>query len=151
MIYTSCDNEEPEIQAKANICLMAIDDAVCDDELDDYDILNNEYEGLLVDFEKLLHKCTKYRKIIDKLTLDLENTKNDCSEVSDLNLEYKSELNDDRTKIKSLRLELENKDKALNKCINENDTLKLSNNKQLKHCSHDCSKHDSRQYRKKHA
>ena len=39
MFYTSCDGEELEIQAKANICLMAIDDEVCDDELDDYDIL----------------------------------------------------------------------------------------------------------------
>ena len=43
MFYISCDNEESEIQAKANIFLMAIDD-----ELDDYDILNNKYEGLLV-------------------------------------------------------------------------------------------------------
>ena len=99
-------DEEPDIQAKANICLMAIDDEVCDDELDDYDIFNNEYEGLLVDFEKLLHKCTKYRKIINTLTLD-------CNEVSDLNLEYKSELNDARIEIETLRLELENKDKAL--------------------------------------
>ena len=112
---------------------MAIDDKVCDNKLDDYDILSNEYKGLLVDFEKLLHKCTKYRKIIDKLTLDLEKTKNDCNEVSYLNLEYKSELNIARTEIETLRLELENKDKALNECMNENATLKLSNNKQLKH------------------
>ena len=68
----------------------------------------------LVDFKKLLHKCTKYRKIIDKLTINLENTKNDCIEVSDLNLEYKSKLNDARIEIETLRLELENKDKALN-------------------------------------
>ena len=39
MFYTSCDDEEPKIQAKANIFLMAIDDEVCDDKLDDYDIL----------------------------------------------------------------------------------------------------------------
>ena len=117
MFYTSCDDEEPEIQAKAKICLMKIDDEICNDELDDYDILNNKYEGLLVDFEKLLHKCIKYRKIIDKLTLDLEKTKNDCNEVSDLNLEYKSELNDARTKIETLRLEIENKDKTLNECM----------------------------------
>ena len=151
MLYTSCDDEEPKIQAKANICLMAIDNEVCNDELDDYDILNNEYEGLLKDFEKLLQKCTKHRKTIDALTLELENIKHDYVKVSDLNLEYKSELNDARTEIETLRLELENKDKALNECMIENATLKLSNNKQLKHCSHDCSKHDNRQYRKKHA
>ena len=69
MFYTSCEDEESKIQPKANLCFMVVDDEVCDDELDDYDILNNEYQGLLVDFEKLLHKCTKYRKIIDKLTL----------------------------------------------------------------------------------
>ena len=48
--YTSCDDEEPKIQAKANLCLMAIDDEVCNDELDDYDDLQNEYESLLKDF-----------------------------------------------------------------------------------------------------
>ena len=42
IFYTSYEDEEPEIQAKANLCLMAIDDEVCNDELDDYDILNNE-------------------------------------------------------------------------------------------------------------
>ena len=72
IFYTSCEDEEPEIQAKANFCLMAIDDEVCNDELDDYDILNNEYEGLLVDFEKLLHKCTKHKKQLLHLLLNLK-------------------------------------------------------------------------------
>ena len=44
MFFTSYEDEEWEIQAKANLCLMAIDDEVCNDELDDYDILNNEYK-----------------------------------------------------------------------------------------------------------
>ena len=62
IFYTSYKDEEPKIQANANLCLMAIDDEVCNDELDDYDILNNEYEGLLVDFEKLLHNVLSIEK-----------------------------------------------------------------------------------------
>ena len=53
-------------------------------------------------------------------------------------------------KNETLKLGLENKDKALNECINENVTLKLSENEKLKHCNHDCSKHDNKQYKKKH-
>ena len=52
---------------------MVIDDMVCDNEHDDYDILNNKYKGLLVDFEKLLHKYIKHRKIIIALTFELDN------------------------------------------------------------------------------
>ena len=99
----------------------------------------------------MLHKCTNYRKIISALTLELENTKHDYDEVSEKNIEYQSELNDARTEIETLKLELENKEKALNKCMNENATLKLSIDEKLKHCNHDCLKHDNRQYRKKHA
>ena len=68
-----------------------------------------------------------------------------------LNIEYQFELNDARTEIETLKLELENKEKALNKCMNENATLKLSIDEKLKHCNHDCLKHDNRQYRKKYA
>ena len=50
-----------------------------------------------------------------------------------------------------LKLELESKSKTLNKCMNENATLKLSIDEKLKHCNHNCLKHDNRQYRKKHA
>ena len=42
IFYTSYEDEKPKIHDKANLCLMAIDDEVCNDELDDYDILNNE-------------------------------------------------------------------------------------------------------------
>ena len=45
MFYTFCDDEEPKFQAKDNLCFMAIDNEVCDDELDDYDDLQNEYEA----------------------------------------------------------------------------------------------------------
>ena len=151
---SSSSDEELEIKAKANLCLMAIDSEVCDDELDDldnFDDLQNEYEGLLKDYEKLLHKCTKYRKTIFALTHDLEKAKHVYDEVSKNNIECQSELNNARTEIETLKLELENKDKALNECMNENIALKLSNNENLKHCDHDCLKHDNRQYKKKHA
>ena len=42
IFYTFYEYEKPKIQAKANLCLMTIDNEVCNDELDDYDILNNE-------------------------------------------------------------------------------------------------------------
>ena len=54
---------------------MAKDDEVCNDELDDYDNLQNEYECLFNDFEKLRHRCKYFKKIIATLTLDLENAK----------------------------------------------------------------------------
>ena len=60
-------------------------------------------------------------------------------------------MNNARTEIETLKLELDNKDKALNECMNENATLKLSIDKKLKHCNHDWLKHDNRQYKKKHA
>ena len=40
-------DEEYEVEVKANLCLMENDDEVCDDELDDYDTLQNEYECLI--------------------------------------------------------------------------------------------------------
>ena len=49
-----------------------------------------------------------------------------------------------------LKLELESKSKTLNKCMNENVALKLSIDEKLKHCNHDCLKHDNR-HRKKYA
>ena len=49
---SSSSDEESEIRAKANLCLMAIDNEICNDELDDFDDIQNEYEGLLKDYEK---------------------------------------------------------------------------------------------------
>ena len=43
------------MEIKANLCLMAKDDEICLDELDDFDILQNEYEFFFNDFEKLKH------------------------------------------------------------------------------------------------
>ena len=68
MVATWSDNDpslsdgEPKMEVKANLCLMAKDDKVCLDELDDFDTLQNEYECLFNDFEKLRHKCKDYKK-----------------------------------------------------------------------------------------
>ena len=40
----SSSDGKPKMEAKANLCLMVIDDEVCLDELDDFDNLQNEYE-----------------------------------------------------------------------------------------------------------
>ena len=49
---------------------------------------------------------------------------------------------------KALRLELEEKCKALNECLNENVALKVSMNEKKKHINH---VHGNRNSRKKHA
>ena len=71
----SSSNGESEMEVKANLCLVAIDDEVCLDELDDFDNLQNEYKCLFKDFENLRHICKDYKKIITTLTLDIENAK----------------------------------------------------------------------------
>ena len=71
----SSSDSESNMEIKENLCLMAIDDEECLDELDDFDKLQNDYEYLLNDFEKLKHRCKDYKKIITTLTLDIENAK----------------------------------------------------------------------------
>ena len=56
-----------------------------------------------------------------------------------------------KSKNEALRLELESKDKVLSECMNENAALKLSIDEKSKYCSHDYSRNENRQYRKKHA
>ena len=68
---------DSNMEIKANLCLMAIEDEVCIDDLDGFDKLQNEYECLFNDFEKLRHRCKDYKKIIITLTLDIEKTKLD--------------------------------------------------------------------------
>ena len=59
----SSSESEPEMDIKANLCLIAIDDdEVCIDDLDDFDRLQNEYECLFNDFEKLRHRYKDYKK-----------------------------------------------------------------------------------------
>ena len=53
-----------------------------------------------------------------------------------------------KSKNKALRLELEEKRKALNECLNENVALKVSMNEKKKHINH---MHGNRYSRKKHA
>ena len=52
---------ESKLETRVDPCLMANDDELCDDELDDYATLQNKYECLFNDFEKLRHRC-KARK-----------------------------------------------------------------------------------------
>ena len=52
---SSTSNGELKLEVKANLCLMANGDEVYADQLDDYDTLQNEYECLFNDFEKLRH------------------------------------------------------------------------------------------------
>ena len=95
-------------EIKAKLCLMAKDDEVCLDELDDFDILQNGYEYLLNDFEKLKHRCKDYKKIIATLTFDLENAKHEYDVVIDNKNKLEKSFDDLKFENKVLRLELEN-------------------------------------------
>ena len=79
----SSSESESDMEIKANLCLMAIEDEVCINDLDEFDKLQNEYECLFNDFEKLRHRCKDYKKIITTLTLDIEKTKHDYDVVID--------------------------------------------------------------------
>ena len=79
----SSSDSESKMEIKANFCLMEKDDEVCLDELDDIDTLQNEYECLFNDFQKLRHGCKDYKKIIATSTLDLENAKHEYDVVID--------------------------------------------------------------------
>ena len=84
---------ELEMDIKANLCLMAIDDdKVCIDDFDDFDKLQNEYEYIFNDFEKLRHRCKDYKKIIATLTLDVENAKHDYDVVVNIKINLKNAL-----------------------------------------------------------
>ena len=96
-IDPSSSESEPKMKIKANLCLMAIDDEVCIDDFDDFDKLQNEYECLFNDFEKLRQWCKDYKKVIATLTHDVENAKHDCDVVID----SKNELEKCFAKLKS--------------------------------------------------
>ena len=128
---------------------MAIDDdEVCIDDLDDFDKLQNEYECFFNDFEKLRHRCKDYKKIIATLTLDVENAKHDHDVVVDSKDKFEKCFVNLKSENETLRLELEEKHKALEKSLNENDALKLTINEKEKHTNH---MHANRPPRKKHA
>ena len=101
---------------------MAIDDEVC---LDDFDKLQNEYECLFDDFKKLWHKCKDYKKIITTLTLDVENAKHEYDVVIDNKNELEKYIDVMKSENEALKLELEEKCKALDNCLNENAIIKV--------------------------
>ena len=100
------------------------------------------------DFEKFRHRCKDYKKIIATLTLDVENAKHDYDVVIDSKNELETCFTDLKSENEALRLELEEKHKALEKNLNENATLKLTIDEKRKHTYH---KHANRPPRKKHA
>ena len=102
---------------------MAIDDEICLDDFDDFDKLQNEYECLFDDFEKLRHR--DYKKIITTLTLDMENAKHKYDVVIDSKKELEKYLDALNSENEALKLELKEKCKALDICLDENVTLKF--------------------------
>ena len=104
----SSDNE-PKMEIKANLCLMAKDNKVSLDDIDDFDTLQNEYECLFRDFEKLRHMCKDYKKIIITLTLDVESAKHEYDIVVDNKNELEKYFDNLKSENEALRLELENK------------------------------------------
>ena len=100
------------------------------------------------DFEKLRHRCKDYKKIITTLTLDIEKTKLDYDVVMNNKNELEKCFDNLKSENKALRLKLEEKNKALRNCLNENTALKISKNRSEKHVNH---MNANRSLRKKHA
>ena len=94
-------------------------------ELDDFDNLQNECECLFKDFEKHRHRCKDYKKIIITLTLYVENAKHEYNVVVDTKDELEKCFDDLKSENETLKLELENKCKALDESLNENVALKV--------------------------
>ena len=88
------------------------------------------------DFEKLRHRCKDYKKIITTLTLNVENAKHDYDVVIDNKNELDKCFNNLKSENGVLRLELEEKSKALGNYLNENTALKISKNRIEKHINH---------------
>ena len=86
--------------------------------------LQNEYECLFNDFEKLRHRCKDYKKIIITLTFNVENVKQ-YDVVIDSKNELEKYLDAMKSENETLKLELEEKCKALDICLNENAALKV--------------------------
>ena len=116
--------------------------------LDDFDKLQNEYECMFDDFKKLRHRCKDYKKMITTLTFDVENTKHEYDVVIDSKNEFEKYLDVMKFENEALKLELEEKCKALDNCLNENATLKVFTINKEKHTNH---VHTNRHFRKKHA
>ena len=68
----------------------------------------------------MLHTCTKYRKTITSLNLELENAKKDYEVVIESKNKLQIDLDIEKYVNEVLKLELENKNRALKECMNEN-------------------------------
>ena len=73
--------------------------------------------------------CKELKKTITSLNLELDNAKNEYEIVIGNRNDLKDTYKNAKFEIEALRLELENKDKALLVSMNENFVLKLSINK----------------------
>ena len=80
----------------------------------------------------LRHRCKDYKKIIATLALDIENAKHDYNVVVDSKNEVEKCFANLKSENKALRLELEEKHKALEKNLDENAALKLTINEKKK-------------------
>ena len=141
--------DEWMIEAKANFCLTCLmekDDKVCN--IDDFDTLQYEYDYLFIDFEKLMSKYKELKKTITYLNLELDDAKNEYEIVIGKRNDLENAYKNAKFEIEALRLELENKDKALLVSMNENSSLKLCINEKTMQCSNKHSKSKNRQYRK---
>ena len=78
----------------------------------------------------------------------MENAKHEYDVVIDSKNELEKYLDAMKSKNEAPKLELEEKCKALDICLNENATLKVSTNKKEKHTNH---MYANRQFRKKNA
>ena len=122
----SSSDEESKINIKTNLCLMEKEDEVCDDDLNDYDDIQHDYDYLFNDFEKLIEKCNVYRKTIASINLELEHAKKDYEIIIDDKKNLQINIDNEKSKNEVLKLELDNKNEDLIKCMNENSALKLS-------------------------
>ena len=78
----------------------------------------------------------------------MENTKHEYDVVIDSKNELKKYLDVMKFENENLKLELEEKCKALNSCLNENTAINVSTINKKKHTNH---VHDNRHFKKKHA
>ena len=102
---SSFENES-DMEIKANLYLIAIEDEVCIDDFDEFDKLQNEYECLFNDFEKIMHRCKYYKKIITALIFYVEKAKHDYDVVIDNKNELEKCFDNLKSENEALRLDL---------------------------------------------
>ncbi|EOY32294.1 Uncharacterized protein TCM_040032 [Theobroma cacao] len=124
---SSSEVDEGKVDERANLCLMAKDDEsevssiLCDISIDEF---QEEYECLYDKFEKLASKYKALKRKITSLENDLEKIKYYFNSVFEQRNLLQTELKHSRIDFELLKLELENKNEALQKAIDENIALK---------------------------